>query len=511
MRSCDVMQQCQELKDRIIIDDNINWEVRHQLQQILERTLLTDLDYGLSKQSEQMLWNSCFKSCIDFYQTKLRQRKTEEDVAFLSMFLNSSIGFFAQFLSKLCRFYQFNLTNCHKSDAYLGILNGHWNKSRRASKSNTRYIAQFCLIHLGDIARYQKRLNEAESFYLNACRVSPTNGHPFNQLAILETSRSKNLSAIYLYTRSLYVENPFTLASTNLDKFCSMVDLKLQTQSYIEKFFKFIAVIHLMTPDDLIATENELIKQICSDLKSAILTESLSSHDVMHIFIITIGCVWKINSSKDSNSLNEESVNLESNVIGFSTDEKRCLKLLIEFLQNFFVAVLQAASVDGENLFNVIKLTSDWFKNYYHLLKFNGFCGEKSQLFLVLCKFLNYVQTLEINVDESETLNEFILPEDQEMIGFLPLEATFQGSTNYDSTVVSPNANITAILRRRKFLDFGHFIVNLVKDNDLISVKTVQLNGDKQSLEFSTKIVIEEAPIQKKSITDEKCVKFKTE
>lgn len=63
-------------------------------------------------------------------------------------------------------------------------------------------------------------------FYLNfifkvfslrqAILVSPTSGHPYNQLALLDASQGNKLSTVFHYVRSIAVKNPFPAATTNL-------------------------------------------------------------------------------------------------------------------------------------------------------------------------------------------------------------------------------------------------------------------------------------------------------
>lgn len=72
---------------------------------------------------------------------------------------------------------------------------------------------------LGDISRYQKRFNEAESLYFHAIEADPSNGHPFNQLAILSANRGDRLATAYYYHRSISTAVPFNLAATNLESF----------------------------------------------------------------------------------------------------------------------------------------------------------------------------------------------------------------------------------------------------------------------------------------------------
>lgn len=52
--------------------------------------------------------------------------------------------------------------------------------------------------------------------FRQAILVSPTSGHPYNQLALLEASQGNKLSTVYHYVRSIAVKSPFPAATTNL-------------------------------------------------------------------------------------------------------------------------------------------------------------------------------------------------------------------------------------------------------------------------------------------------------
>ncbi|KAA3679158.1 uncharacterized protein DEA37_0011131 [Paragonimus westermani] len=60
------------------------------------------------------------------------------------------------------------------------------------------YIIQHCLLHLGDIARYRQPANVATGYYLWAWVVHPDSGHPYNQLAILESAKVRTFSLLYV-------------------------------------------------------------------------------------------------------------------------------------------------------------------------------------------------------------------------------------------------------------------------------------------------------------------------
>lgn len=68
------------------------------------------------------------------------------------------------------------------------------------------------------ILSFQKQLDSAESFYTHALRFDPSDGHAWNQMGILATSRGDQLGSTYFYVRGLSVLVPFDPAAANIDK-----------------------------------------------------------------------------------------------------------------------------------------------------------------------------------------------------------------------------------------------------------------------------------------------------
>lgn len=52
--------------------------------------------------------------------------------------------------------------------------------------------------------------------FRQAILVSPTSGHPYNQLALLEASQGNKLATVFHYVRGIAVKNPFPATATNL-------------------------------------------------------------------------------------------------------------------------------------------------------------------------------------------------------------------------------------------------------------------------------------------------------
>lgn len=182
-----------------------------------------------------------------------------------------------QLLQELCTVFNVDLP-CRVKSSQLGIIGNQQGGGGGAivtpQPSSCSYICQHCLVHLGDIgegalarlsserrpnspqltfcrlsARYRNQTSQAESYYRHAAQLVPSNGEsglqagwclqpnlssvqssqrpstcvlppgqPYNQLAILASSKGDHLTTIFYYCRSIAVKFPFPAASTNLQK-----------------------------------------------------------------------------------------------------------------------------------------------------------------------------------------------------------------------------------------------------------------------------------------------------
>uniref|UniRef100_A0A915K3S6 DNA/RNA-binding domain-containing protein n=1 Tax=Romanomermis culicivorax TaxID=13658 RepID=A0A915K3S6_ROMCU len=481
IRVQEILRDCDILKATIIQNDTIDWSNRLKLQTLLEEAILTDTNYCVNQQIEQLLWNICFKSCIDFLQNKLKfSRMGEENVklpgdedesAFLATFLKSSLSYFDCFMRKI----ELSAKSNNSLSGYLYVTPA----IEKFDAKNVDYLLNFCLIHLGDISRYRRRLIEAEYFYLNATRLCPTNGHAFNQLAILETCRNSQLSALYFYYRSLYVENSFLLSASNLDKFFSTVDLDFQSVEgpvvirFEESFYKFLACIH---------NNEDRIEQIEAHFRRAIVgfrndVSTMSKYDFFHMAIILIANIWKISPSKELTSLSRHTIEAEENssIVDFSKIEKMQLNLLVKFLQFSVRILLRILGEKFDEISSVLIIILEWMREYSNSLLFDEFCGEKSEFLYRFCDLLNCIP--EEFLEESEP-NQ-VLPEDKDLISFLPLESQLSKIKTVDETFlrkatsfnnVKPNYNN---IRNSRLIKIGLFLVNLLNNEKSIKCSEV--------------------------------------
>ncbi|TKS79268.1 Protein SMG7 EST1-like protein C SMG-7 -like protein [Collichthys lucidus] len=249
------------------------WTSRQALQDLYQKMLVTDLEYALDKKVEQDLWNHAFKNQITTLQSQAKNRANpnrSEVQANLSLFLEAASGFYTQLLQELCTVFNVDLP-CRVKSSQLGIIS---NKQIRTSAivtpqpSSCSYICQHCLVHLGDIARYRNQTSQAESYYRHAAQLVPSNGQPYNQLAILASSKGDHLTTIFYYCRSIAVKFPFPAASTNLQKALSKalesrdeVKTKWSVSDFIRAFIKFHGHVYLSKSLDKLDVLRERLEE----------------------------------------------------------------------------------------------------------------------------------------------------------------------------------------------------------------------------------------------------------
>lgn len=162
-------------------------------------------------------------------------------------------------------------------------------------KSSCFYACQYCLVHLGDIARYRNQNRQAELFYRHAVSLSPSSGQPYNQLALLEASRGDKLGTVFHYVRSVAVKHPFPVATANLAKTLSSAlndtafnaegKTKLNSQEYIAVFLKLHGVLHNIGEVGVAAKYVTLLTETMTAL---VATESFSSWRLVQMLAIDL-------------------------------------------------------------------------------------------------------------------------------------------------------------------------------------------------------------------------------
>ncbi|MGH0142874.1 UNVERIFIED_CONTAM: hypothetical protein FKN15_026729, partial [Acipenser sinensis] len=270
------------------------WTSRQALQDLYQKMLVTDLEYALDKKVEQDLWNHAFKNQITTLQSQAKNRANpnrSEVQANLSLFLEAASGFYTQ---ELCTVFNVDLP-CRVKSSQLGIISSKQTNTSAIVKpqpSSCSYICQHCLVHLGDIARYRNQTSQAESYYRHAAQLVPSNGQPYNQLAILASSKGDHLTTVFYYCRSIAVKFPFPAASTNLQKALSKalesqdeIKTKWSVSDFVKAFIKFHGHVYLSKSLEKLNTLREKLEE---QFQKLILQKAFSSQQLVHITVINL-------------------------------------------------------------------------------------------------------------------------------------------------------------------------------------------------------------------------------
>lgn len=403
------------------------WTSRQALQDLYQKMLVTDLEYALDKKVEQDLWNHAFKNQITTLQGQAKNRANpnrSEVQANLSLFLEAASGFYTQLLQELCTVFNVDLP-CRVKSSQLGIISNkqtHTSAIVKPQSSSCSYICQHCLVHLGDIARYRNQTSQAESYYRHAAQLVPSNGQPYNQLAILASSKGDHLTTIFYYCRSIAVKFPFPAASTNLQKALSKAlesrdEVKTQwgMSDFIKAFIKFHGHVYLSKGLEKLSPLRERLEE---QFKRLLFQKAFNSQQLVHITVINL---FQLHHLRDFSNETEQH--------SYSQDEQLCwtqlLALFISFLGVLCKCPLQNDFQEeswGAYPLPAVKVSMDWLKLRPSVFQ-EPVVDERQYIWPWLISLLNSFQPHE---EDLSSTNATPLPEEFELQGFLALRPSFR-------------------------------------------------------------------------------------
>ncbi|XP_012969790.2 protein SMG7 isoform X5 [Mesocricetus auratus] len=402
------------------------WTSRQALQDLYQKMLVTDLEYALDKKVEQDLWNHAFKNQITTLQGQAKNRANpnrSEVQANLSLFLEAASGFYTQLLQELCTVFNVDLP-CRVKSSQLGIISNkqtHTSAIVKPQSSSCSYICQHCLVHLGDIARYRNQTSQAESYYRHAAQLVPSNGQPYNQLAILASSKGDHLTTIFYYCRSIAVKFPFPAASTNLQKALSKAlesrdELKTKwgVSDFIKAFIKFHGHVYLSKSLEKLSPLREKLEE---QFKRLLFQKAFNSQQLVHVTVINL---FQLHHLRDFNNETEQH--------SYSQDEQLCwtqlLALFMSFLGILCKCPLQNDSQESYNAYPLpaVKVSMDWLRLRPRIFQ-ETVVDEKQYIWPWLISLLNSFHPHE---EDLSSTNATPLPEEFELQGFLALRPSFR-------------------------------------------------------------------------------------
>ncbi|KAJ7332335.1 hypothetical protein JRQ81_014515, partial [Phrynocephalus forsythii] len=403
------------------------WTSRQALQDLYQKMLVTDLEYALDKKVEQDLWNHAFKNQITTLQGQAKNRSNpnrSEVQANLSLFLEAASGFYTQLLQELCTVFNVDLP-CRVKSSQLGIISNkqtHTSAIVKPQSSSCSYICQHCLVHLGDIARYRNQTSQAESYYRHAAQLVPSNGQPYNQLAILASSKGDHLTTIFYYCRSIAVKFPFPAASTNLQKALSKAlesrdEVKTQwgVSDFIKAFIKFHGHVYLSKNLEKL---NPLREKLEEQFKRLLFQKNFNSQQLVHIAVINL---FQLHHLRDFSNETEQH--------SYSQDEQLCWTQLLALFTSFLGILCKCPlqnDFQEESWVSyplpALKVSMDWLKLRPSVFQ-EPAVDERQYIWPWMISLLNSFQPHE---EDLSCHNTTPLPEEFELQGFLALRPSFR-------------------------------------------------------------------------------------
>ncbi|XP_048214012.1 nonsense-mediated mRNA decay factor SMG7 isoform X7 [Perognathus longimembris pacificus] len=403
------------------------WTSRQALQDLYQKMLVTDLEYALDKKVEQDLWNHAFKNQITTLQGQAKNRANpnrSEVQANLSLFLEAASGFYTQLLQELCTVFNVDLP-CRVKSSQLGIISNkqtHTSAIVKPQSSSCSYICQHCLVHLGDIARYRNQTSQAESYYRHAAQLVPSNGQPYNQLAILASSKGDHLTTIFYYCRSIAVKFPFPAASTNLQKALSKalesrdeVKTKWSVSDFIKAFIKFHGHVYLSKSLEKLSPLREKLEE---QFKRLLFQKAFNSQQLVHVTVINL---FQLHHLRDFSNETEQH--------SYSQDEQLCWTQLLALFMSFLGILCKypLQNESQEESYNAyplpaVKVSMDWLRLRPRVFQ-ESVVDERQYIWPWLISLLNSFNPHE---EDLSSTNATPLPEEFELQGFLALRPSFR-------------------------------------------------------------------------------------
>lgn len=466
-----VLKQAEDLKPKVLkkcdlLNDPEAWVNQQKLQSIYHQVLVLDLEYALDKKVEQDLWNIGFKNHITDLQEKARDKKNphrSDFQALLTWALESASGFYLVLLQELCNTFDIDLPFRRRGNVYGQPTTGNEqvNVPQIASCS---YICQYCLVHLGDIARYRTQRRQAENFYKQAILVSPHSGHPYNQLALLEASQGDKLSTVFYYIRGICVKNPFPASTTNLmsvlssaidkDSPSEKIQTKMTVNEYIQLFLCAHGYFHTVTD----VKQAELaVKSLNSVMTALVATQSFKKQELIKVTIINLYALKHLGKDSD-----------------LTKDELRVKDLVLELIAGSLSAFLMPVYTlqSDESLLEYYALPAVKFLMYFitnqpEILKCRVF-KERMQIWPSLCKLVNAAQGILIGFNYNK-FSRCSLQEDRDLQGFLPLQQNLKDFSFKDEI---EDSEVESKVRMRRIIDFGIWLCGYDFDGTKLITKT---------------------------------------
>jgi len=334
------------------------------------------------------------------------------------------------------------------------------------STTSCHYVCQYCLVHLGDIARYRSQARQAETFYRHAISLAPNSGQPYNQIAILEASRGNRLATVYFYVRAVSLRYPFPAATTNLSKMLGKLGglgvegapekdrtAKVTQHTFIPLFLRMHGLLHHAQKLRQAVKMSILLTE---SLTSLVVSESLSTWQLLQVIAVNMWA-WEQVMPR-TNQVVAEELSKEERLVGGVVASCQAAILSATLLPVYTMK-------KGPQLLDYFalpcaRLLLEWVTSHPAVLRERGFT-TRPQIWPGLARLLNEVQPL-VTEFEPAQLQDYPLPEDYDLHAFGPLVSNL---SRYNMKAVLKGAiqdqDRLALLRCVRLIEVGGSLTKL--------------------------------------------------
>jgi hypothetical protein len=208
-------------------------EIRIKLCEVFSDVLLTDCTTALRKDVTSRLWYSCFYNRIQELRQRIAKEKNRarkqsatgdiEDAG--KARIKHAEQSLKNFIQEGITLYNFLVDRLQGS-----LLPPEETQSQSQYSENSQPYTKGTVpalhklyIHLGDMHRYASSFSDAENAYLQASKLAPSKGNPYNQLAVVAQLKENNgyplpAMALYWYCRSLSSYEVFETSKGNIER-----------------------------------------------------------------------------------------------------------------------------------------------------------------------------------------------------------------------------------------------------------------------------------------------------
>ncbi|XP_066975128.1 nonsense-mediated mRNA decay factor SMG7-like isoform X4 [Macrobrachium rosenbergii] len=489
-----------------LVGNNEAWAIQHQLQVVCGQLLVHWIEVALDHGVERDLWNLGFRNTITQLQAQAKDKQggSSEARDLLGWFLNSASGFYLQLFNQICSEYGLDLPFRRKDSIYGAVdLNGSTkDKSKGSSLKNALYLCQYCLVHLGDLARYRHQAKQAETYYRHAVVVAPTSGHPYNQLALLEAGRGNRLAAVALYVRAMCVPCPFPGAPANLTQTLSKLlstsnsqelggSTRVTGEEYTHLFLQCHARLYLHGD---VNSAREALPTLCSALSTLVATNAFTRTSLIQIVLVNLFAL-----SYFSGSIKVKHVE-ETGSSGRKDDEKPekyqdpkecegCLHVVEELTVGVLAALLLPVHTirDPDQLMTypalpAVRLLFEWVRFEGGVFVSAAMKG-KQQIWPGLCTLVNNLQQPLASFSPGK-YTDVPLTEDWDLQGFEPLQKMLS-KYKYREGLSKPSPEEYNLIRASRLTDIAKwFAEQSIDGNCVIKIREGSDNSSSGGIRF---------------------------